>query len=576
MKLVASFVAAAVLAVLCSLALYSQEAQTPSPQTPAPPAGTTSPQSATPLPNPPQGTAAAQKAASDSSASKMMLTVPPPLPPALAHARDAYRSGQFDAAAAQYNAIISAGGPDVAGAYAGLARADLKLKKPADAFTAAQKAVSLDEHLATAHTALGEVYYRLGKMGEAEHELQTPLKEKIADPRGFYGLYRISLATSNYKNAKTALDVAHQLDPDDPEIRRAWLGTLSLKERMKALQQYLSGQNNDDAEAREHLAQMLVVLQDEANRPMHGCRLVNHVTTTQTNLESLLIGPTRLRGYGLKVKFNDTTARLLLDTGAGGIVLNSKIAEKAGVERVVEQKVGGIGDKGAAGGYIGYAKALQIGELQFENCYVDVVDNKRSLDQDGLIGADVFAHFLVDIDFPNQKFKLSELPKLPDEAAQAATLDTSNTEAYHPHDRYIAPEMQSYTRIYRIGHMLLIPVSVNEHPTKLFLIDTGAFDNTITPAAARESTKIYADDRMHVKGISGEVKNVFMAEDVTLAFAHYKQKKTIVAFDLTNISDSAGTEVSGTLGFGMLLLLDIKIDYRDGLVDFSYDEHRFH
>jgi len=133
-----------------------------------------------------------------------MLTLPPPLSPALAHARDAYRSGQFDAAATEYNAIISAGGPDMAGAYAGLARADLKLKKPADAFTAAQKAVSLDEHLATAHTALGEVYYRLGRMGEAEHELQTPLKEKIADPRGFYGLYRISLATSNYKNAKTS------------------------------------------------------------------------------------------------------------------------------------------------------------------------------------------------------------------------------------------------------------------------------------------------------------------------------------------------------------------------------------
>jgi hypothetical protein len=29
------------------------------------------------------------------------------------------------------------------------------------------------------------------------------------------------------------------------------------------------------------------------------------------------------------------------------------------------------------------------------------------------------------------------------------------------------------------------------------------------------------------------------------------------------------------LGFVMLRLLDIKIDYRDGLVDFSYDPTRF-
>jgi hypothetical protein len=61
-----------------------------------------------------------------------------------------------------------------------------------------------------------------------------------------------------------------------------------------------------------------------------------------------------------------------------------------------------------------------------------------------------------------------------------------------------------------------------------------------------------------------------------LAFAHFKDKKSIVAFDLTNISDSAGTEISGVLGFGMLYLLDIKIDYRDGLVDFGYDPNRFH
>jgi predicted aspartyl protease len=278
----------------------------------------------------------------------------------------------------------------------------------------------------------------------------------------------------------------------------------------------------------------------------------------------------------LKVKFNDATGRLLLDTGASGIVLNNKIAERAGIQRIVEQKFGGIGDKGEAGGYIGYADSIRIGDLEFQNCYVDVVDRERSTGEDGFIGADVFAHFLVDIDFPNAKFKLSELPKLPDEPTEAVALDTSAASVYHPHDRYVAPEMQSYTKIYRFGHMLLIPTSVNEHPAKLFLIDTGAFDNTITPDAARESTKIYSDANMRVRGISGQVKDVYMAEDVTLAFAHYKQKKTIVAFDLTNISNSAGTEVSGTLGFGMLYLLDIKIDYRDGLVDFSFDPNRIH
>jgi hypothetical protein len=60
-----------------------------------------------------------------------------------------------------------------------------------------------------------------------------------------------------------------------------------------------------------------------------------------------------------------------------------------------------------------------------------------------------------------------------------------------------------------------------------------------------------------------------------LSFGHLRQRNLdIVAFDTKSISDSIGVEVSGTLGFAMLRLLDIKIDYRDGLIDFSYDRNR--
>jgi hypothetical protein len=35
-----------------------------------------------------------------------------------------------------------------------------------------------------------------------------------------------------------------------------------------------------------------------------------------------------------------------------------------------------------------------------------------------------------------------------------------------------------------------------------------------------------------------------------------------------------GTEVSGFLGFATLKVLEVKLDYRDGLVDFEYDPKR--
>ncbi len=44
-----------------------------------------------------------------------------------------------------------------------------------------------------------------------------------------------------------------------------------------------------------------------------------------------------------------------------------------------------------------------------------------------------------------------------------------------------------------------------------------------------------------------------------------------MTFDLSSLSRNTGTEVSGMLGFQLLGKLQVKIDYRDGLVDFSYD-----
>jgi hypothetical protein len=39
---------------------------------------------------------------------------------------------------------------------------------------------------------------------------------------------------------------------------------------------------------------------------------------------------------------------------------------------------------------------------------------------------------------------------------------------------------------------------------------------------------------------------------------------------------SQGTKISGFLGFDTLHMLQLKIDYRDGLVDFVYDASPWH
>ena len=481
-----------------------------------------------------------------------------------------YRTGKFEAAVATYNAIISSGGADMVLAYTGLARAYLKQNKVNDAFDAASKAVALTPGKTPAVTAMGEVYFRQGKMVLAEHAFLDPLQACDVDPRSYLGLARIYRATSNYKRAATAVAQAYKIDPADPDVQRSYMATLNRSERLKFLRDYLSRETDDDPEHRMNLEHQLAVLEDETGQTGHTCRLTSKLTATETHLEPLFNGPNSLRGYGFIVKVNGATAKLRLDTGAGGILIVRKVADKAGVKRIVEQEASGIGDKGGTAGYVGFADSIQIGGLQFEGCYVDVVERNSVLDDDGLIGADVFSSYLVDIDFPDKKFKLSQLPPYPDEAPAEATLESQPAAGSHLHDRYISPDMKVYTPILRFGHALLIPTKVNDSAPMLFLIDTGAFDNTITPGAAKQVTKISRDDNFKVKGLSGEVSDVYRADKAHLQFAHFKDdRQDLITFNMDHISNGFGTEISGTLGFRMLVLLDIKIDYRDGLVDFT-------
>jgi tetratricopeptide (TPR) repeat protein len=527
------------------------------------------------------------------------------MPELLALGLEAYRTGKFDDAIQKYQDALQQN-PKSADAYAGLVRVYLKQEKVDSAHETASKGLIQAPDSAAAHTALGEVYFRQGKMEDSEREFLKGMNATPPEARAYLGLARLYEAFSLYARAKKALEKAYALDPKDPDVRRRWMQTLSRAQRIRSLEDYLSSPTNDDQEMRDSLLRYLDLLREREKQP-RSCKLVSKLTATETALQPMLTDPTHLHGYGLEVKVNGRSSRLLLDTGASGLLISKKMAEKAGIKQLAASKLGGIGDKGMVDAYIGYADSIKIGNLEFQNCLVEVSDKRSVLDDDGLIGADVFSHYLVTIDFPHQKLKLQELPKRPDEQEKSVSLSTSQDDEDddgatpaqepsgqnkgepvatvaakapprpEPHDRYVAPEMQAYTKIFRFGHDLLIPTKVGNSDFKLFLIDTGASFNSISPDAAREVTKVHSDSDMHIRGLSGNVKQVYNADKAVLQFSRFRQEnQDVVAFDLSNISKHTGTEVSGILGFTTLRLMSLKIDYRDGLVDFDYDAKRWH
>ena len=522
--------------------------------------------------------AAAPKQNSGTVTCSINAQTAPPLSAPLAAARDLYRTGKFDLAIAAYNAIIPTGGDDAAAAYAGLARAFLAQKRVSDAEAAAAKAVALTPNRAPAIVAQGEVLFRQGKLAEAEKAFLTPLRACNLDARAYLGLERLYLATLDFKTADKYIRQAYRLDPGDPDVRREYLYMLDGQERIDFVKKYLADQTNDDAGTRHEMETLLKVLEAEKAEGSHDCKLVNNVKETETKMEMLHEDAQNLRGLGLVVKVNGASGTLKVDTGASGIVIDQKTAEKAGVKHIFDHAVEGIGDTGGSPGYLGYADKIQIGALEFQGCYIEVVNKRIDEDDNGLIGADVFRDYLVDLNMPDRKIKLTQLPPFPDEAAPAAAgLSTSTKSNRVLHNRYAPPEFKDFTPIMLFGHDMLIQTWAENSGPFLFLIDTGSQDTMLDLGLAKQVSKVDLATDVTVRGLSGKVQKVYHTSRVTLRFAGFTQRRDdLTVIDLTSLSDDSGTQISGLLGFTLFNMLDIKIDYRDGLVNFNYDPNRLH
>lgn len=517
------------------------------------------------------GTAPAPAAAAVTSSA----VAPAPSTP-MAAAVQLFRTGKFAEAEGAYNAILQSN-PKSALAYVGLFRVLLRERRLEDAANALAKAVELEPGSEAVRTAQGEMHFRQARIPEARGDFMPLAKAGTSEARAYLGLAKIYWAESNYQHGKLLFDMAHERDPDDPEIRRGWLFTLKGEEFLKELKRYLGGAADDEEDEREHLQTSLTELNEDAQKGDRGCRLVSDVKEEQMPLERLMSGAEVMRGAGLKVQLNNVKSTLLLDSGASGILVSRKIAEKAGIKPIAETDVHGIGDKGTVKSFIGTADSIRVGKLEFQGCHVEVMDRNSVAEEDGLIGSDVFSHFLVNINFPDYKLELSSLPPVPPLSPAEKALVEKYPKTAGFRDRFIPPEFKNFTAIYRFGHDLLIPTRINDLPPKLFLIDTGAFADTISPEAAREVTKTHGDSEYQVKGLNGAVKNVFTADQLTLTFSHFRQPaRNMVAFDTSRASPPTEPEISGFLGFSMLFQMQVKIDYRDGLVDFVYDPNRYH
>jgi tetratricopeptide (TPR) repeat protein len=181
--------------------------------------------------------------------------------------RELFRSGKFAEATRAYQAAIQQDG-DAAEAYVGLSRVYLKQKKVEDAYATAIRGVQLAPALPDAHAALGEVYFRMGKLFAAKNEFLMPFDAKAPNARAYLGLSRVHSASFDYKTALKLINEAFGLDPDDPDIRSERTFYMPSQERVAAMQNYLQSTDKyHDRNGRADSKYLLAIMQDQQAHP---------------------------------------------------------------------------------------------------------------------------------------------------------------------------------------------------------------------------------------------------------------------------------------------------------------------
>jgi predicted aspartyl protease len=424
----------------------------------------------------------------------------------------------------------------------------------ATAFKLAQKALSDSPDSAEAHEFAGEVRFRRGDFVEADAEFKAAVEWNPRLALAWWGLGRVAECTSMNKTAVEDFHRAYELNPNDPRILATWILRLSGQERVDALKRYQAAGSGDPNVLKE-LQQRV-----ELSKALNGhevMALASPYKTAEVPLQAFVSAATHLRTFGLEVMVNGKPARLVLDTGAAGIVLSHPAAERVGLARVADATVRGIGDNAKmTGGYRAIAEQFRIGDVEYRNAAISVADQSFVGIEDGLIGSNVLGEFMMTLDFGAGKLRLDPLP------------------GYHPgeefQDRTVSPQMESATRVFRFGHLLLVPSRVGNATNRLFVLDTGAATTLISYELAAGVSNLNRDDKTALRGLNGRVGDVYQTGNLVLDFAGFEQKNLgMTAFNTWELSHRLGTEISGFLGLPVLDLFTLTIDYRDGLVKFE-------
>jgi predicted aspartyl protease len=408
--------------------------------------------------------------------------------------------------------------------------------------------------------ANGDIAFRKSDFAHAESLYRRALAEDNNCARAVWGLGRIEELNFRRAAARDNFACAFRLDPRDPKIIRSYASVVTDPAAEALLLRNYIAVGGEGVEGAESALGHIQLHQRLGTRDVDA--LATPYQSYTLPMSPSYPGSSRPAGMVLRVILNGgKPLRLLFDTGARGIVIRSKAAEKLGLEFLASSLVRGVGAGEPAKAWIGLAQSLRIENLKMRNCLIEVSSGLPPGDDDGVIGAAMFQRFLIRF---NAGEKLLELLPFTD----PMTGPFKPEQPWHGHDRIVAPEMEQFTKARQVGHLLLVAAKVDRERFGYFLLDTGAAFSSLSLELARPGRG--HSSVIPVSGLSGGAAGAIRLSPVQFEMARGSMVDADpVAFDLREISRQEGVEISGLIGFPAISQGILTINYRDGLIDIA-------
>jgi hypothetical protein len=463
--------------------------------------------------------------------------------------------------------VVTAGGAELTPPAAGRTREDLALHllkarlllrsgRISQALAEAAVAERAVPGRAETIALLGDIDFRRADFEGADRNFNAALAIDSNCAQAHLGLGRLDQLRFRRRAALQRIVTAYGLDPNDAETVLAYASVASDRQQKTALlERYLAlgaGMPREQLESalgslqfQQRLGSRKLTLLDGPYAPY---RLPMTVWSPRPDLSNGLLLPVSING--------GKPLRLVFDTGAPGIAISRRSAEKLSLEYLADAGLRGVGCSGVEARKM-LADSVRIGDLHLRNCVVDVADRALADRIDGVIGSSVFQQFIVRVDAHR---RMLELLPYPGEAPQGQ----SQEQVWASRDRTVPPGMESLTPVCQAGHLLLVNAKLDADASAYLILDTGAAFSSVSRQMTIPSTKLPDFD---VSGPGGGLVSAFRAGALQLRVAGRDlTDPNAVTLDFAHLSNVHGLEISGLIGYPMLSRCTLTLDYRDGLI----------